>query len=103
MGGAKKTAPKLSKALKEAEEKKKEAEKKKEITKSTTTSVVDPKVLDQIKKEVPKMKFVTPYQLYSKYNLKYSVSKDILESMAKQGTLKLMKSGRRVDIYVPAA
>ena len=96
MGGAKKTAPKLSKALKEAE-------KKKEITKSTTTSVVDPKVLDQIKKEVPKMKFVTPYQLYSKYNLKYSVSKDILESMAKQGTLKLMKSGRRVDIYVPAA
>lgn len=102
MGGAKKTAPKLSKALKEAEQKKKETPKK-EITKSTTTSVVDPKILDLIKKEVPKMKFVTPYQLYSKYNLKYSTSKDILESMAKQGTLRLMRSGRRVNIYVPAA
>ncbi|MDD1764590.1 MAG: hypothetical protein LUQ46_01070 [Candidatus Methanomethyliaceae archaeon] len=102
MGGAKKTAPKLSKALKEAEQKKKEAPKK-EITKSTTTSVVDPKILEQIKKEVPKMKFVTPYLLYSKFNLKYSVSKDILESMAKQGTIRLMRSGRRVNIYVPAA
>lgn len=101
MGGAKKTAPKLSKALKEAEQRKKEAPKK-EITKSTTTSVVDPKILEQIKKEVPKMKFVTPYQLYSKYNLKYSISKDILESMAKQGAIRLMRSGRRVNIYVPA-
>jgi len=100
MGGAKKTAPKLSKALKAAEQKKEAP--KKEITKSTTTSVVDPKILDQIQKEVPKMKFVTPYLLYSKYNLKYSVSKDILESMAKQGTLRLMRSGRRVNIYVPA-
>jgi small subunit ribosomal protein S25e len=102
MGGAKKTAPKLSKELKEAERKKKEAPKK-EVTKSTTTSVVDPKILEQIKKEVPKLKFVTPYQLYSKYNLKYSISKVILESMVKQGTLKLMRSGRRVDIYIPTA
>ncbi|MGA2573188.1 MAG: hypothetical protein ABSF36_03125 [Candidatus Methanomethylicaceae archaeon] len=99
MGGAKKTAPKKRRDLREAPKKE---EPKKEITKSIATSVVEPKVLEQIKKDVPKMKYVTPYQLYSKYNLRYSVSKDILESLAKQGILKLMKSTRRVDVYVAA-
>jgi small subunit ribosomal protein S25e len=99
MGGAKKTAPKKRKGLREAPKKE---EPKKEITKSIATSVVEPKVLEQIKKDVPKMKYVTPYLLYSKYNLRYSVSKDILESLAKQGILKLMKSTRRVDVYVAA-
>lgn len=97
MGGAKKSTPKPAKELG-----KKEAPKK-EITKTSTTILIDPKVMDQIKKEVTKMKFVTPYQIYSKYNLKYSLSKDILESLAKEGLLKVVKTGRRVDIYAPAA
>jgi small subunit ribosomal protein S25e len=99
MGGAKKTTPKRAKGQ---IEKKKEVPKK-EITKSTSTSVVEPKIMDQIKKDVPKMKFVTPYQIYSKYNVKYSTAKDILENMVGQGTLKLMKRTRRVEIFVPAA
>lgn len=101
MGGAKKTIAKPAKGA-EAEEKKKEAAKK-EIQKSAATSVVDQKVLDQIRKEVPKLPCVTPYQIYSKYNLKYSVAKDLLESMASQGTLRQVKKTRRVDIYVPAS
>ncbi|MEM2128585.1 MAG: hypothetical protein QXN86_02870 [Candidatus Methanomethylicaceae archaeon] len=99
MGGGKKSAPKPAKEL---ESGKKEAPKK-EVTKASTTILIDPKVVDQIKKEVSKMKFVTPYQIYSKYNLKYSISKDILESLTKQGILKPVKSSRRLDIYVPAA
>ncbi|MDD1776428.1 MAG: hypothetical protein LUP94_03635 [Candidatus Methanomethylicus sp.] len=99
MGGAKKTAPRMRKGQ---PEKKKEAPKK-EITKATTTSVVEPKIMDQIKKDVPKMKFVTPYQIYSKYNVKYSTAKDILENMVNQGTLKLKMRTRRVEIFVPAA
>ena len=101
MGGAKKpTQPRKKGNQKGAAPKKEEP--KKEITKSVATSIVEPKVLEQIKKEVPHMKYVTPYQLYSKYSLRYSVSKDILESLAKQGSIKLAKSTRRVDIYVPA-
>ncbi|MEM2001327.1 MAG: hypothetical protein QXT77_01605 [Candidatus Methanomethylicaceae archaeon] len=99
MGGGKKSAPKPAKEL---ESGKKEVPKK-EVTKASTTILIDPKVVDQIKKEVSKMKFVTPYQIYSKYNLKYSISKDILESLTKQGMLKPVKSGRRLDIYMPAA
>ncbi|MDI9644363.1 MAG: 30S ribosomal protein S25e [Candidatus Verstraetearchaeota archaeon] len=101
MGGAKKT---VAKPAKDAEaEKKKEAAAKKEIQKSAATSVVDQKILDQLRKEVPKLPCVTPYQLYSKYNLKYSVAKDVLENMVKQGVLKQVKKTRRVDIYAPAA
>lgn len=99
MGGAKKTVPKKGKM--EDKSKKKE-EPKKEIVKSVATSVVEPKIMEQLKKDIPKMKYVTPYQLYSKYNLRYSVCKDILEGMAKQGVLKLSKSSRRVRIYTPA-
>ncbi|MCX8182118.1 MAG: hypothetical protein N3D12_03255 [Candidatus Methanomethyliaceae archaeon] len=98
MGGGKKTP----KPAKELESGKKEAPKK-EVTKASTTILIDPKVVDQIKKDVSKMKFVTPYQIYSKYNLKYSISKDILENLARQGVLKPVKTGRRLDIYVPAA
>jgi small subunit ribosomal protein S25e len=98
MGGAKKTVPKKGRE----QEKPKKEEPKKEIVKSMATSAVDPKVMEQIKKDVPKMKYVTPYQLYSKYNIRYSVCKDILEGMAKQGTLKLTKGSRRIHIYTPA-
>ncbi len=99
MGGAKKTVAKPAKGT--VPEKKEVA--KKEIQKSAATSVVDPKVLDQIRKEVPKMACVTPYQIYSKYNLKYSVAKDLLEDMRSQGMLREVKKTRRVSIYVPAA
>ncbi|MGQ9759186.1 MAG: 30S ribosomal protein S25e [Candidatus Methanomethylicaceae archaeon] len=98
MGGAKKSTSKLPKELDSG---KKEAPKK-DVTKTSTTILIDPKIMDQITKDVTKMKFVTPYQIYSKYNLKYSVSKDILETLAKQGLLRVIKSGRRVDIYAPA-
>jgi small subunit ribosomal protein S25e len=98
MGGAKKTVPKRGRE----QEKLKKEEPKKEIVKSMATSAVDPKVMEQIKKDVPKMKYVTPYQLYSKYNIRYSICKDILEGMAKQGTLKLTKGSRRIHIYTPA-
>lgn len=100
MAGKKKIAPKSARDQRGAPPKKEEP--KKEIAKSVATTIVEPKVMDQIRKDVPKMKYVTPYQLYSKYNLRYSISKDILESLAKQGNLKLAKSTRRVDIYVPA-
>jgi len=95
----KKPAPKKGKDYREAP---KREEPKKEITKSTATAILDPKVADQIKKDVPKMKYVTPYLLYSKYNLRYSASKDILDSMVKQGSLKIAKTTRRVHIYMPA-
>lgn len=98
MGGAKKTVPKKARL----QEKPKKEEPKKEITKSIATSIVEPKVMEQLKKEIPKMKYVTPYQLYSKYNLRYSICKDILEGMARQGIIKLAKSSRRIRIYTPA-
>jgi small subunit ribosomal protein S25e len=99
MGGAKKSIPKKGKGF---DKPLKKEEPKKEIVKSMATSVVDPKVMEQLKKEIPKMKYVTPYQLYTKYNIRYSVCKDILEGMARQGTLKLAKGSRRVHIYTPA-
>lgn len=100
MGGGKKVRVKLSKELLSLEEKKKEEQKKE---KGSSTIIIDPKTLDQIKKEVSKMKLITPFTLCSRYGLKYSVAKDLLESLSAQGLIKLLKAGRRLDIYTAAA
>ncbi|MDH5807030.1 MAG: hypothetical protein QXW62_00425 [Candidatus Methanomethylicaceae archaeon] len=99
MGGGKKVRVKLSKELATLEEKKKEEQKKE---KSPSSILIDSKTMDQIKKEISKMKLITPFTLYSKYGLKYSVAKDLLESFANQGLIKVLKTGRRLDIYTAA-
>ncbi|MCS7098436.1 MAG: hypothetical protein NZ922_05630 [Candidatus Methanomethyliaceae archaeon] len=100
MGGGKKVRVKLSKDLITLEDKKKKEDQKKE--KSSSNILIDPKIIDQIKKETPKMKLITPFTLYSKYGLKYSIAKDILESLSAQGLIKTIKTGRRLDIYTAA-
>lgn len=99
MGGGKKVRVKLSKELSALEEKKKEEQKKE---KSSSNILIDSKTMDQIKKEISKMKLITPFTLNSKYGLKYSVAKDLLESFAAQGLIKTLRTGRRLDIYTAA-
>lgn len=101
MGGGKKVRVKLSKELMTLEdEKKKKEDQKKE--KASSNILIDQKIIDQIKKEIPKMKLITPFTIYSKYGLKYSIAKDILENLSTQGLIKVLKSGRRLDIYTTA-
>jgi len=103
MGGPKKRP--IS-AIEKAQRKRLEARKREEAAKAAKgpyVYLVEEKVMQQILKEVPKMKYITPYLVSSKYGVRYSVAKDILEDLAKNGVLRLHAKNRRLAIYVPAA
>lgn len=106
MGGASKkpisTMEKRQQKLAEAQQKKQQ---KKQVSKtgkeviSRNVTVSDDmlkKVLDEVKKE----KFITPYQLATNTGITISVAKKILETIEKQGEIKLLAKNRRVSLYV---
>lgn len=109
MGGKKK--PTLS----QAEKARLREELKEEGAKETKTkapvkvekkpaSVIMPNPRDEkIIKEVQKMRVLTPYTVASKFNLRLSVAKDLLEELHKQGVITFVSSGRHLKIYKPAA
>ncbi|RLE50138.1 MAG: 30S ribosomal protein S25e [Candidatus Methanomethylicota archaeon] len=103
MGGTKKKPiSKMDKLLKELEEKQK-IERKTEGQRTPPSALVDEKLYEQIRKEVVKQAYVTPYLIASRYNLRYSAAKEVLRSLVSEGVLKLHAYSQRLAIYVPAA
>jgi small subunit ribosomal protein S25e len=49
--------------------------------------------------ELRRISAVTPYSLASKYSLRISVVKDLLEDLEKKGVLKFVSGGSRLKIY----
>ena len=62
-------------------------------------SLVDPKLLSEVEKEVTKWDYVTPYLVATKFNVKMSVAFQILRTLANKGTLVLVSKGHRTEIY----
>ncbi|MHA1238944.1 MAG: 30S ribosomal protein S25e [Candidatus Odinarchaeia archaeon] len=65
--------------------------------------ILPPDKLEALKKEIPKMKVITPTVIVQKYNVKVSVAKNLLRDLHKQGLIKFVAGTRRLDIYVPAS
>jgi len=64
---------------------------------------VDSKLLERAKKEVPKMKYVTPYRLSKRYDITFSMAKKILRILESEGLIVRYSGTRRTPIYVPAS
>ncbi|MCD6465306.1 hypothetical protein J7L27_02935 [Candidatus Bathyarchaeota archaeon] len=66
------------------------------------SGVIPPNPKDEnIIKEIRRMRFLTPYLLASRYNLRISVAKDFLEELHRQGVITQVSSSRYVKIYRP--
>ena len=52
--------------------------------------------------ELKRISAVTPYSLASKYSLRISVVKDLLEDLEKKGVLRFVSGGSRLKIYTLA-
>jgi small subunit ribosomal protein S25e len=52
--------------------------------------------------ELKRINAVTPYSLASKYSLRISVVKDLLEDLEKKGVLRFVSGGSRLKIYTLA-
>ncbi len=105
MGGKKK--PTLSQLAKKQEKQqaaqaKPTAKGKKPTTEERQTakaSLVDPKLLSDVEKEVTKWEYVTPYLVASRFNTKISTAYQILRALASKGALVLVSKGHRTEVY----
>jgi len=104
MGGKKKpTISQLEKRLmKRGKEKGKETPKRVTAMKMTTLGYIADKSLNDIAKEISKMKVVTPYVLSNMFKIKIGLAKRALKELELKGLVKLVDKNRRVAIYVPA-
>jgi len=49
--------------------------------------------------EIKKMKAVTPYAVASRFNLRLSVARDMLEELAQRGVLQYVSGSKNLKIY----
>ena len=51
--------------------------------------------------EVKKMKALTPYTVASRFNLRLSVARDVLDELAQRGIIEYVSGSRYLKIYKP--
>ena len=104
MGGRKK--PSISqlerRARREGKGKKKEEKKKVEMKLNAQGELTEVSI-DHIVKDIKKMKYITPFVLYTRFGIKISRAKKVLKQLEEQGVIRAYDKNHRVPIYVPAA
>jgi small subunit ribosomal protein S25e len=58
---------------------------------------------EKILSEIKKMKTITPFSVASRFNLRLSVAKDLLEELEQKGVIQFVSRSRNLKIYTPAA
>jgi len=103
MGGKKKLS---LKQLERTQEKKDEAPKR--GSKSSGPSekkapgIIPPDLKsDKVIGEVKKMKAVTPYAVASRFNLRLSVARDMLNDLVQRGVIEYVSGSKNLKIYKP--
>jgi|Deesub1362B_J571_1020462.scaffolds.fasta_scaffold00003_300 ribosomal protein S25 len=100
MGGQKKpTITKLKKMMAKSRSQKASEEKRKTVYKYNLPSGEEKEIMQFIMKS----KYITPYILTKKMDLKISKSRTILRRLASEGKLKLVEKNRDLEVYVPTA
>lgn len=61
----------------------------------------DPKS-DKVIGEIKKMKALTPYQVATRFNIRLSVAKDLLDELAQRGVIQYVSGSKSLKIYKPA-
>jgi len=104
MGGKKKlTLKQMERMQDKKDEKEKKGGKGAGMPDKKAPGIVPPdprseKVLGEIKK----MKALTPYAVASRFNLRLSVAKDLLDELAQRGAIQFVSGSKSLKIYKPA-
>ncbi|MFQ6074374.1 MAG: hypothetical protein ACE5KC_04050 [Candidatus Bathyarchaeia archaeon] len=56
---------------------------------------------EKIISEIKKMKTLTPFAVASRFNLRISVAKDLLEQLEQKGVIQFVSRSRNLKIYTP--
>ncbi|MEM2875408.1 MAG: 30S ribosomal protein S25e [Candidatus Bathyarchaeia archaeon] len=101
MGGKKRlTLSQAEKIQRRTQEPKKKTSRGAEGQEKKILGITPPRIKDdEAVKELRKLKVLTPYSIASKYDLRISVAKDLLESLEKKGFIELVSKNRNIAIY----
>jgi len=98
MGGKKKLTLKQMERMqmkKDEEEKKTAGSREKKPTGIILPDVKSGKIVDELKK----MRVLTPYTVASRFNIRISAAKDLLEQLEDNGTVQLVSGNHNIKIY----
>lgn len=104
MGGKKKLSLKQMERTqdkKDAEEKEKKKKEKGGPTKEKRpSSVVPPDVRsEKVLSELKRMHVLTPYTVATRFNIRISAAKDLLDQLSGNGTIQLVSGSHNIKIY----
>ena len=68
-----------------------------------TSNILMPEIKDDLIDEIRKMKVVTPFAVASKFDLRISVAKDLLEELERKKIIELVSRSRKTKVYKIAA
>ena len=102
-------------SLKQAEKMQARQAKKQSITKKTgksggSSGIVEKKVAgivppnprsEKTVNEIKKLKVLTPYTVASRFNLRLSLARDLLEELEQRGVIQYVSGSRNIKIYKP--
>jgi len=104
MGGKKKLT---FKQMERMQEKKDEASKKGGKSTGSAPEKKAPGIIqpdtksDKVVGEIKKMKAVTPFAVASRFNLRLSVARDMLDELVQRGVLEYVSGSKNIKIYKP--
>lgn len=104
MGGVKKKSISQMAKAQMVKEAKKEAKKEKPTEKAKVTDVSTKGLFidmdgDRLVKEISTMKVITPFEVASKFKVKISVAKDIIEELWKKGYITPLSGNNRIRVF----
>ena len=71
----------------------------KEIEKTVRDVTIPDELRTTMRKEIPKMKVITPSQVAVKYNLRIGIARDVLRELELSGRITRILSNRRLSVY----
>jgi len=105
MGGAKKKSLAQAEKQQELQAKKEQGEQRKrksedKVPEKKIGGVYIPSLEGKgFAEELSKMKAITPYSVASKYNVRLSVAKEMLEALEKRGLIQLVAANTNLKLY----
>jgi len=73
------------------------------MSEKRTASVLLPEIDESLVNEIRQMRVITPFAVSSRFGLRISVAKDLLEELERKKIVELVSRSRKTKIYKVAA